>query len=383
MPVQLCNYTDIYYNETIHTDLTFMSATATPEQIKAFTLRAGDTVITKDSETADDIGIASHVIDMPQDLVCGYHLAILRPGPRVDPRFLTWAMRSGPVRRHLAANATGMTRMGLTYDAINRSPIPLLDLVEQQRIADFLDDQVSRIDRVMGARRMEVRLVRESRRAELETLLGSAGEGRPLAALTDPARPIQYGIVLPGPDFPGGVPIIKGGDIGARRLHPEFLRRTDPEIDRAYSRSRVREGDVVIAIRGSVGEVAAVPDTLTGANLTQDSARIAPRGVDSGWLLHVLQTPTVQARVARMIVGATVRGVNIADLRRVVVPTPGIDDQTRLAKLAQSIDTKTLSVTASLENSVNLLEEYKQSLVTAAVTGEIDVTTASGRSIPA
>jgi type I restriction enzyme, S subunit len=75
--VLLCNYTDVYYNDEILSDMQFMAATATPEQIDKFTLRAGDTIITKDSETPDEIAIAAYV---PHDLpgvVCGYHLSVI------------------------------------------------------------------------------------------------------------------------------------------------------------------------------------------------------------------------------------------------------------------------------------------------------------------
>ena len=57
LPVQLCNYTDVYYNDVLSFDLPFMKATATCEQIERFTLRTGDTVITKDSEDPNDIAV--------------------------------------------------------------------------------------------------------------------------------------------------------------------------------------------------------------------------------------------------------------------------------------------------------------------------------------
>lgn len=78
-PILLCNYTDVYYNERITKDLAFMAATASAEQIEKFTLRAGDTIITKDSETADDIAVGAFVpADLP-GVVCGYHLSMVRP----------------------------------------------------------------------------------------------------------------------------------------------------------------------------------------------------------------------------------------------------------------------------------------------------------------
>lgn len=72
--VKMCNYKDVYYNEIIAHNIDFMWATASAEQEKKFTLKAGDTLITKDSETAEDIAIAAYV---PKDLprvICGYHL---------------------------------------------------------------------------------------------------------------------------------------------------------------------------------------------------------------------------------------------------------------------------------------------------------------------
>ena len=73
--ILLCNYTDVYYNEEITEDLSLMKATASDVQIRKFTLKSGDTIITKDSEDPNDIAVPAYV---PQDLegvVCGYHLS--------------------------------------------------------------------------------------------------------------------------------------------------------------------------------------------------------------------------------------------------------------------------------------------------------------------
>ena len=80
--VRLCNYVDVYKNDCISDDIDFMRATASPDQVDAFRLRVGDTVIAKDSETADDIGIPSYVEYEAPDLVCGCHLSGIRPRHR-------------------------------------------------------------------------------------------------------------------------------------------------------------------------------------------------------------------------------------------------------------------------------------------------------------
>lgn len=87
-PVRLCNYTDVYYNDVIEPQSTFMDATASDDQIEKFTLRAGDTIITKDSETPDDIARSAYVpSDMP-GVVCGYHLSMVRPNRRAHGAFI-------------------------------------------------------------------------------------------------------------------------------------------------------------------------------------------------------------------------------------------------------------------------------------------------------
>lgn len=76
--VKLCNYVDVYYNDYIVENLNFMLATAASEEIEKFTLKVEDVIITKDSESADDIGIPTLVVENIKDLVCGYHLSLLK-----------------------------------------------------------------------------------------------------------------------------------------------------------------------------------------------------------------------------------------------------------------------------------------------------------------
>ena len=79
-PVRLCNYMDVYRNETITSQIDFMHATATPVQIENFGLRRGDVMITKDSGDPTDIAVPAVVVDDFTDhVLCGYHLALLRP----------------------------------------------------------------------------------------------------------------------------------------------------------------------------------------------------------------------------------------------------------------------------------------------------------------
>ena len=79
LPVRLCNYVDVYKHHRITPTMPFMTATASRDEIERFRLERGDVLITKDSETWDDIGVPSLVAESADDLLSGYHLALLRP----------------------------------------------------------------------------------------------------------------------------------------------------------------------------------------------------------------------------------------------------------------------------------------------------------------
>ena len=144
--VQLCNYTDVYYNSFIHASLGFMTATATDREIAKCSLFSGDVVITKDSEKHDDIGVPALVREDIPGLVCGYHLAILRPMPsKIEGNYLFYALCTSEVQHQFHSYANGITRFGLRKADIGLVEIPLPSLSEQRAIAHILgtlDDKI-------------------------------------------------------------------------------------------------------------------------------------------------------------------------------------------------------------------------------------------------
>ena len=153
-PVLLCNYTDVYRNRIIHSDLDFMEATATDREIEKCALQPGDVVITKDSEQYDDIGVPALIRDDAPALVCGYHLAILRPrADLIDGGYLFNALTAREVQHQFYAFANGVTRFGLRKADIERVRIPVPPMGEQRRIAGVLgclDDKIELNRRMAG-----------------------------------------------------------------------------------------------------------------------------------------------------------------------------------------------------------------------------------------
>ena len=163
--VFLCNYVDVYYNERIRLGVDFMSATASEGQMRRFSLRKGDVLITKDSESWTDIAVPAVVAQDLPDVLCGYHLAHIRPGSNCDGAFLSRSFSAIGPRDQFHISANGITRFGLTGDAIRSGEFPLPPLTEQRAIAAFLDRETARIDELVARKERLIELLQEKRTA--------------------------------------------------------------------------------------------------------------------------------------------------------------------------------------------------------------------------
>ena len=164
--VRLCNYVDVYKHERIGPDIDFMPATATADEIDRFKLVTGDVLITKDSEDWTDIGVPAVVEGAPNDVLCGYHLALLRPhAGTIGARFLLRALQTKAVASQFHVRANGVTRYGLSHDAIKSTWLPVPPPSEQVAIAQFLDHANSRIDRYISVKKRLIALLEEQKRA--------------------------------------------------------------------------------------------------------------------------------------------------------------------------------------------------------------------------
>lgn len=147
--VRLCNFTDVYHNWAITKDKydTFMIATASDNAIEKLTLKKGYVAFTKDSETRDDIGIPTYIADDFNDVVLGYHCALVKPDEhKLSGEYLNAFINSDYIKKYFELNATGSgMRFTLAIQTLEDMPLLLPDLSEQKRIAKVLTDIDSKI----------------------------------------------------------------------------------------------------------------------------------------------------------------------------------------------------------------------------------------------
>ena len=242
----------------------------------------------------------------------------------LDLRWVYEAMKLCGLQ-HLSSS-TGVP--GLNREDAYERLVQVPPVGEQRRIAEILDT----IDDTIQATERVITKLRHAHAALQQQVVhrwnnGSVDEAL-LGALIDPNRPIVYGILMPGEHEEGGVPVIKVRDIKDGEIaSKQSLLHTSPLIDQQYMRSRVRKGDILFTIRGTVGRTAIVPESLDGANITQDTARLSAVGVNRSYLIAAMSTEKFTRFVGVHTIGQAVKGINLRELRRAPIPIIGRDEQ--------------------------------------------------------
>ena len=375
VPVRLVNYTDVYYGDRIVPELELMTATASTSQVKAFRLEPGDVVITKDSESASDIGVPAFVERTASDIVCGYHLAILRPRlKRIDGRFLYWALNSGDIRGQMESEATGVTRFGLRTDVINQVKLCVPSYSVQQGIVNYLDIETTRIDALIAKKRQLIRLFEERKSLLAEDALA-------ILRKFDLSVPLKYLVCESDLRYGSGAePTMLSVSIHQGVVPRDALSDKGSRADSLSRYKKCNLGDIVInrmrAFQGGVGVVGQKGVVSPDYTVLQIGRRVSP-----DYLHYVMRSSWFVSEMTRRLrgIGATDQGqvrtprINFADLGLIEVPVPPRENQDELSFDLANREARLTRLVDLLAEQLILLAKRRQALVTAVVTGEMSV----------
>jgi type I restriction enzyme, S subunit len=311
------------------------------------------------------------------------------------PAYIYACMQSSFYWQYISSCQIQATIQNVSAEKYGEFVLPLPSILEQDEIVSFLDHETAKIDTLIAEQEKLIALLAEKRQATISHAvtkglnpeapmkdsrvewLGEVPEHWrvvPLMRLTHPLRPIMYGIVLPGVSVESGIPIVKGGDVKPARLKVELLSRTTKEIELPFARARLRPLDIVYSIRGTIGDAEVVPDELLDANITQDVARISPAsGVQTSWLIHVMKSKPIFVQLAQRSLGAAVPGINIRELKRAMIPVPPAEEREEIATFLDAEIGRLKALANEAARGITLLKERRSALISAAVTGKIDV----------
>lgn len=391
IPVKLANYTDVYKNGYITSEMNFMDATATAEETLKFSLNVGDVLVTKDSETPDDIAIPALVKSTIPNLICGYHLAQIRPNNDViDGGFLFYTYANKTFRGKYESEANGITRFGLSQYSFSGTYVCFPSLKEQLGIYSFLESETSKVDSLISKQQQMIELLKEKRQAIITHAVTKG---------LDPNVPMKDS----GIEWIGEIPET-WKSLPLKRLatcNDEVLPETtlpDFEFDyveisdvnyvdgitkserivfgNAPSRARriVRKGDIIIStVRTYLKAISAVESTAMDLIVSTGFAVIRPRAVRNRFAKYMVIGDYFIQRVVSESTGVSYPAISSEKLISIKVVIP---DSTTQDTIADYLDAETKKIDRIIymqENIIRLLIEHKHSLITQAVTGKIDV----------
>ena len=201
-----------------------------------------------------------------------------------------------------------------------------------------------------------------------QTEVGVIPEDWQVSTLQDACRePITYGIVQCGPHLSTGIPYIRVSDMDEPELDVGQMLRTSPAIAARFVRSTVKEGDLVYALRGKLGEVRQVRAEVAGANLTQGTARLSPgEEIVSDYFVWAMRNPRTVRQAEIEAKGTTFREITLADLRKVRILIPPPPEQRAIATGLTDIDT----LLGALERLIAKKRDLKQGAMQQLLTGQ-------------
>jgi type I restriction enzyme S subunit len=385
LPVRLCNYTDVYYNHVITNDQKFMAGTATPEEIARFSLRGGEVLFTKDSETFDDIGIPAVADHGLENVVVGYHLMMVRPGRELYGPYLAWFFAPQVNRWQFEVSAKGVTRFGMPQSGFKDALISLPPLDEQRAIVDFLDGMDARITRFIAARRKMIALLEEDKQA---VTIQAVTRG------LDPDVPMKDS----GVDWLGEIPahwdVRRGANLFSERNDTGFPHLPilevslntgvqirdmgDPKRKQVMSdRSgykRARRGDLPYNMmrmwQGAVG-VSPVDGLVSPAYVVLKPGSESV----SRFYAALFRTPAFKGEVSgrsRGIVSDRDR-LYWDSFRQIQMPWPSPDEQQRIVERIDQESAHIDTLISRHRREIELMQEYRTRLISDVVTGKLDV----------
>jgi len=394
--VYLCNYTDVYYNEYIDKTTPLKIGSCTEDEYIKFKVKKGDVIITKDSESPDDIGIPCLIKEDLVDTVCGYHLSIITSDPtQIDGNYLFRQFQTERIQQHYEINSFGITRYGLGKAIIENTNLILPPLPEQQQIVTYLDEKTAIIDDLILKKQRKIELLKEQRTSIINQAvtkgldanvkmkdsgvewIGEIPEHWVLQRISTLGRFSKGGGIKRDEIQTSGLPCIRYGEI-----YTTYDRIVTTPVsfiaeESSHQCEPIEMGAVLFTGSGETMEDIGKTVVYMGNETVYVGGDIivlklldtyAPSFISYLMNCHyVVYQKSLSGR------GEIVVHIYAKQLKDIQIAIPPIVEQQNIADF---LDEKTQTIDAQivLENQkIGLLKEYRQSLISEVVTGKIDV----------
>lgn len=324
----------------------------------------------------------SWLADRSGNAVGDFH--VYRPRPGAVPRYVHYVTLSRHFLEPVMSSVFGAKMPRASWDFVREVEIDFPPEHVQRTIADYLDRETAQIDTLIAKQEQLISRFQERRDAGWAWALTSVADSAPSTTLRRMIVSIAdgpFGSSLTSAHYSdSGARVIRLGNVGINEFKNEDQAFVPIEYFRELLAHEARAGDVIIAGLGDdqapLGRAAVLPE-VGPAIVKADCYRVRPRPeVDSAYLAWALSTPQLRHQFSLLARGATRARLNTAVVQQAVIPLPPLDEQRRIVAYLDEQTAKIDTLIAKAQRFIELAKERREALITAAVTGQLDVTAA-------
>lgn len=321
-------------------------------------------------------------------------ITVMRPGKDLDSRYLAWLLQSEEFRapgESRMSGAGGLKRVPDSYAASYRIPHPCLEA--QRGIADYLDRETAQIDAFIAKNEELITLLAERRAAavdravawgaaaheDAEGWFGGVPAGWSLAPLRRWVRFITSGSRGWGQFYSdqGADIFLRIGDLQRDRLDLRAVERQRVNLPAGEEgvRAQAQDGDLLISITADLGSVAVIRESDAGAYVSQHVAlvRIDRERLNPRFAAYAVSSSAGKTHFEKAAYGGTKIQLSLPDVKEMPIAVPPLNEQNRIVELLDSVTEDVDDAIATASKAIDLARERRAALISAAVTGKIDV----------
>jgi type I restriction enzyme S subunit len=316
------------------------------------------------------------------------------PKLKINKEFIYYLFEAGQLFQGLGKFST---QLNLNTDTIGNIQIPLPPLEEQKTIARFLDRKLEQIGHFISNKQRLIELLKEQKTAIVNRAVTKGlnpdapmkpsgiewlgdipanWEVETIGKLSESLQTGPFGSQLHSYEYvTGGIPVINPSNMKDSTIFADVNCAVDQPTWERLKRHALKTGDIIFARRGEMGRCALVTEQENGWICGTGSLRMQPKRQknNSEFLIMVLSAKGVAEYLSLMSVGSTMENLNTGILQRLPLSIPPVDEQQQIVEYIHKVNLQTNQAIAKTEKEIELIQEYRTTLISDAVTGKIDV----------
>ena len=302
---------------------------------------------------------------------------VLRPATGTDTRFVDYLLHASPYLAEIGRRSKSMppAQFDISWEMMRSMKVHMPGHDVQERIADYLDRETQRIDELLQKHRRLIALLAEHYESRVSAATQHDGREVQVRRLTALITSGSRGwSALVGDS---GAPFVRSANLqrGTVSLRTTNLARVEAPVGAEGTRTKISKGDLFVGITGAnTGWVGAANEHVAGGYVSQHVALLRPSNlVDQQWLAFALLSAQVQDQLLESQYGGTKQLLSLEDIASLRVSLPDLETQQGVAAELHRESRSLQTMSGRLERQNELLMERRQALITAAVTGQLDI----------